>query len=124
MNDSIAPGGESFTDWYEVGCHKSCRFEHNNVLGLCARANTRPADMPSLTVLRTATAPNGERIIATEQFTFMALVDILKQALHEVDITLGPNSLKLITEGTRMKLTDGEYQNLAIAAAAALTSEN
>ena len=119
------PAGEGpFTDWHEAGCHRSCRFEHNHVLGLCSRVNTRPAEMPSLTVLRTASAPNGDRIIATEQLTFMALVDVMKQALQEVDITLGPNSLRLITEGTRMKLTDGEYQNLAIAAAAALTQEN
>lgn len=119
------PAGEGpFTDWYEVGCHRSCRFEHNHILGLCARVDTRPADMPSLTVLRPATATDGEMILATEQLTFMALVDLLKQALQEVDITLGPNSLRLITEGTRMKLTDGEYQNLAIAAAAALTQEN
>ena len=122
-----AVGEGPFTDWYEVGCHKSCRFEHNYVLGLCARIDTRPADMPSLpslTVLRRTTATNGEQTIVTEQLTFMALVDLLKEALHEVDITLGPNSLRMITEGTRMKLTDGEYQNLAIAAAAALTKEN
>lgn len=113
----------SGTTWYDVGCHRSCQVEHSNILGLCALADTRPADMPTLSILRIVNAPNGEQVIATEQLTFMALTDVVKEAMKEVTITIGPNSLRLLQEGSTLPLTEGEYQNMAIAVAAALTRD-
>ncbi|MGW6872868.1 hypothetical protein ACWGHA_11095 [Streptomyces xanthophaeus] len=108
------------TDWHQVGCHRSCRFEHTNVHGSCTQAdNTTP--LPALSVLRVRTDEEGERVIVTERFDFRALTDLIKAAIQEIDITLGPNSLRLIRDGHRMKLTDGEYEHMALAVATALT---
>lgn len=108
-------------DWHDIGCHKSCQVEHSGILGLCALADTRPADMPTLTVLRIVTAPDGEQLIATEQLTFMALTDVIREALKEVKITIGPNSLRVLKANNELPLTEGEYQNMAISVAAVLT---
>lgn len=108
------------TDWHEAGCHRSCRWEHTNVHGSCARADN-DVPLPHLSVLRVRPAEDGELAIVTEQFDFRALADLVKVAIQEVDITLGPNSLRLLTDGHRLKLTDGEYEHMALAVATALT---
>lgn len=107
--------------WQDMGCHKSCRLQHSDILGLCALADTRPIEPPGLTILRMVTAPNGEQVIATEQLTFMALTDVAREAMKEVLITIGPNSLHLMNENKQLRLTDGEYQSMALAVADALT---
>lgn len=110
------------TDWHAAGCHRSCAHEHTLQRGACARADTAPAPAPHLSVLRTGIAADGYPAITTEQITFTGLAELIATAIREVDITLGPNSLKLIRDGNRMRLTEGEYWHMALAAATALTT--
>jgi hypothetical protein len=111
------------TDWHAAGCHRSCAHEHTHQRGACAHADHAPAPLPHLSVLRTRTADDGHPEIATQQISFTDLTDLIAAALHDVDIVLGPNSLKLLRDGHRMRLTEGEYWHMALAAATALTTD-
>lgn len=108
-----------FTDWYEAGCHRSCRFEHTNTSGGCAHA---PAAEPEqrLSVLRVRTLEDGYDGIVTQVYTLAQLTDAISAAIRTVGITIGPNSLKLLEDGVRMRLTDGEYDAMAMTAATVL----
>lgn len=112
-----------FTDWHEAGCHRSCRFEHTNTPGGCAHA---PAVEPEqrLSVLRHYTADDGHPAIGTQTYSFGELTDAISAAIRTVGITLGPNSLKLLEDGIRMRLTDGEYDAMAMTAATVLIEGN
>lgn len=107
------------TDWHEAGCHRSCRFEHTLTLGGCAHAAGSPA-LERLSVLRVRTADDGHPAIVTDEYTLPELTDAISAALRTIVITLGPNTLRLIEAGVQMRLTDGEYDAMAMAAAAAL----
>lgn len=111
-----------FTDWHEAGCHRSCRFEHTMTSGGCAHA---PASeqIQRLPVLRVRTLEDGHDTIVTQVYTLAELTDAISEAIRSVGITLGPNSLRLIQDGHRMKLTDGEYDAMAMAAAATLIED-
>ncbi|WP_405531558.1 hypothetical protein OG592_27185 [Streptomyces avidinii] len=111
------------TDWHKAGCHRSCRFEHTNTPGGCAHA---PASEPiqRLSVLRVRTLEDGHDAIVTQVYTLPELTDAISAALRTVGITLGPNSLRPIQDGHRMRLTDGEYDAMAMSAAAALIDGN
>lgn len=108
-----------FTDWYERGCHRSCRFEHTHTPGGCDLASAA-GTVRDLSVWRPGVGVDDEPVISTQTYSFRDLTDLIGAALREVDITLGPNSLKLLEDGVRMKLTDGEYDAMAMTAATVL----
>lgn len=109
-------GQAKFTDWFEAGCHRSCRFSHTHRSGTCHYAP--PADPePRVTFLRAK-----DQEIVCESKTMGELTDVVIEALKSVQIMLGPNSLRLLTDGHRLRLTDGEYEAMALSVAAVLTS--
>lgn len=113
----------SIADWYEAGCRRSCSEQHTYIWGNCALAPESAKPEPTVSILRVRPDTDGGMGIVTESFTVTELADRIEQALHSVQITLGPKSLELIRDGHRMHLTGGEYRDLALAAAVDLAED-
>lgn len=113
----------STTNWHDAGCRRSCTEQHTYVWGECALAPESARPEPSVTLMRVRPDVDGEMSIVGQSFTVPELADRIEKALRTVRITLGPNSLKLIQDGHRMPLTDGEYRDLALTAAAAVVED-
>lgn len=103
------------------GCHRECRKAGKHTLrwGGCEHA---PEPEPSITIMRARTASDGYPELVGERSTVTELADHIETALRTVPIRLTNLSLRLLSEGREMHLTEDEYAAMARAVATALAT--
>jgi hypothetical protein len=101
------------------GCTRRCRTQgsHTRAWGEC-EFGIEPE--PVVSVSRVFTNIDGERSIGFDRYTRQELADLIEPALHSMDIRLGPNARAMLQRGELVRLSGGEYADLARAAAQAI----
>lgn len=105
------------------GCHRTCRTKgaHSLVWGGCEHA-TPPEPTVSMSVVYGDT--DGHKSIGFELYTVQQLADLVEPALRRVTVQLGPNALAMLQRGEPVRLSGGEYADLAREAAHAIIRRN
>lgn len=103
------------------GCHRDCRKAGKHTLrwGGCEHA---PEPEPSITIMRVRTAADGYPELVGERSTVTELAARIEDVLRTVPIRLTNLSLRLLSEGHEMHLTEDEYAAMARAVATALAT--
>lgn len=101
------------------GCNRKCRLAKTHTLawGECEHA---PEPEPTVSMSRVYRDTGGHMSIDFDQYTVQQLADLLEPALRRVAIHLGPNVLAMLERGEAVRLSGGEYADLAREAAHAI----
>jgi hypothetical protein len=110
------------------GCSTSCRprnrpWQHTFAWGLCAHAPESARPQPTVSLLGTFRAEDGETSIAATVFTVPQLAARVEEALRTVPVRFGPGALAMLGRGETVGLSGGEYGAMALAVAMMLTEE-
>lgn len=105
------------------GCRRACRQQgaHTLVRGECEHA-AEPE--PTVSLSRVCTAADGFPSMVFDRYTVPQLAELIEPALRRVAVRLGPNALGMLERGEPVRLSGGEYADLAREAAHAIVHRN
>jgi hypothetical protein len=106
------------------GCNSECRKTRKHTMrwGGCEHA-AKPE--PTVSMSKIYTDPeDGYPSIGYDSYTAQQLADLIEPALRRVAVRLGPNALGMLERGETVRLSGGEYADLAREAAHAIIHRN